>query len=215
MEGSGKGESQERERKKPVGGGKTPSTGPEKCWLPECNSMRTRTGWVEPEVWFRIVHLAQVGHSCATVAPYREQTIEITLGPTGAFENGNIGALRLRAPPGQVVSAVPPSRGDPKPPREPKTPRVVELLRKANEWKALLESGKIASQAEISLREGITRARVTQIMGMLRLAPEIREKILSLPDTLHRPPMTERMLRPIGAIADHPDQIREFQKNML
>ena len=73
----------------------------------------------------------------------------------------------------------------------------------------------VASQAEIALREGITRARVTQIMGMLRLAPEIREKILSLPDTLHRPPMTERMLRPIGAIADHPDQIREFQKNML
>ena len=170
---------------------------------------------VDPEVWFRIVHLAQAAHSCAPVAAYREQTVEIALGPKGAFVNGNFGALTRRAPPGQVVSAVPPGRGDPKPPREPKTPRVVELLRKANEWKALLESGKIASQAEISLREGITRARVTQIMGMLRLAPEIREKILSLPYTLHRPPMTERMLRPIGAIADHPDQIREFQKNML
>jgi len=176
---------------------------------------RSTNRLVAPEVWFRIVHLTQDAQSGGPVAAYREQTVEIALGPKWAFENGNIGALRRRAPLGQVVSAVPPGRGDPKPPREPKTPRIVELLRKANEWKALLESGKIASQAEISLREGITRARVTQIMGMLRLAPEIREKILSLPDTLHRPPMTERMLRPIGAIADHPDQIREFQKNML
>ena len=177
--------------------------------------MRTRPGWVDTEVYFRIIHLAPVGQSGGPVAAYREQTVEIALGPKGAFENGNIGAITRRAPPDLGVSAVLPNRGDPKPPREPKTPLVVEFLHKTTEWQALLESGKIASQAEISLREGITRARVTQIMGMLRLAPEIREKILSLPDTLHRPPMTERMLRPIGAIADHPDQIREFQKNML
>ena len=49
-------------------------------------------------------------------------------------------------------------------------------------------------------------------MGMLRLAPEIREKILSLPDTLHRPPMTERMLRPIGAIANQHEQLQEFNR---
>jgi len=177
--------------------------------------MRTRPGWVEPEIYFRIVHLAQVAHSCAPVAAYREQTVEIALGPKGAFVKGNFGALTRRAPPDQVVSAVPPGRGDPKPPREPKTPRVVELLRKANEWKALLESGKVASQAEIALREGITRARVTQVMGLLRLAPEIREKILSLPDTLHRPPMTERMLRPIGAIANQHDPLGEFHKFLV
>ena len=156
--------------------------------------MRTRPGWVEPEVYFRIVHLAQNAQSGAIVATYREQTVEIALGPKGAFENGNIGALRLRAPPSQVVSSTPPD----KPAKVPKTPRVVELLRKAIEWKALLESGQIATQAEIACQEGITRARVTQVMGLLRLAPEIREKILSLPDTFHRPPITERMLRPIA-----------------
>ncbi len=137
----------------------------EKFWLPNGKCIRSRPGWVEPEIWFRVVHIAQNGPNSAPVAAYREQTVEIALGPKGAFENGNIGALRLRAPPSRVIS-VAPQGGNPKPPREPKTPRVVELLRKANEWKALLESGKIASQAEISLREGITRARVTQIMGM-------------------------------------------------
>ena len=167
---------------------------------------------VEPEVWFRIVHLAQNGPNSAPVAAYREQMVEIALGPKGAFENGNIGALKRRAPTGLAVSAVPPGRGDPKMPRESKTPRVVELLRKANEWKALLESGKVASQAEIASREGVTRARVTQIMGLLRLAPDIQEKILTPLGTLHRRPLTERMLRPIEAISNQTDQLSQFER---
>jgi hypothetical protein len=75
---------------------------------------------------------------------------------------------------------------------------VVELLRKAIEWQRQLNAGEVRTQTNIADRERITRARVTQVMGLLRLAPEIREKILSLPDTLHRPPITERMLRPIA-----------------
>jgi hypothetical protein len=122
--------------------------------------------------------------------------VEIALGPKGAFENGNIGVLKRRAPPGQGASAIPPGRGDPEPPREPKPPRVVELLRKANEWQALLKSGKVTSQAEIASREGITRARVTQVMGMLRLTPEIQQRILSLPEGIYRPAISERALRP-------------------
>ena len=46
--------------------------------------MRSRPGWVEPEVYFRIVHAAQDGHNDAPVAAYREQTVEIALGPKGA-----------------------------------------------------------------------------------------------------------------------------------
>ena len=158
---------------------------------------RSTNRQVDPEVWFRIVHLPQVAHSCAPVAAYREQTVEIALGPKGAFENGNMGALTRRVPNGRVVTALPPLRGNLKPPMEPKTPRVVELLRKAIEWKALLESGKIANQADIARREGITRARVTQVMGMLLLAPEIQEHVLSMPDAASRPLVSERMLRPI------------------
>lgn len=142
------------------------------------------------------------------MAAYREQTVEIALGPKGAFENGNISALTRRVPTPWVMTP----QGKPKPPKEPEMPRVTKLLRKAIEWQTLLESGKIANQAEIARREGITRARVTQVMGMLRLAPEIREQILSLPDIAIRSSVTERMLRPIRAIADHRDQRREFHK---
>ncbi|MBE0568048.1 MAG: hypothetical protein IH577_00015 [Deltaproteobacteria bacterium] len=167
---------------------------------------------VDPEVWFRVVHLAQNGHNSAPVALYREQTVEIALGPKGAFEKGNIGALKRRMLSDKMVSAVLPSRGDPKPPKVARTPRVVELLRKAIEWQGLLESGEMVSQADIARREGITRGRVTQVMSMLRLAPEIREKILTMPDTTHQPQITERVLRPIGTITEYSGQIREFQR---
>ena len=170
-------------------------------WLAECNSVRRgRPGWAEPEIWFRIVHVAPEGHDGATVAAYREQTVEIALGPNGAFDNGNIGTLTRRVPADRVVCAVPPLRGLPKPPRGPKTPRVVELLHKAMEWQALLESGEASNQAAIARREGITRARVTQVMGMLRFAPEIQRHILSLPNMVRRPAITERALRPIAQL---------------
>ena len=188
--------------------------------MPGSNSLapqmcRSTNRQVDPEVWFRVVHLPQKGHNGAPVATYREQTVEIALGPKGAFENGNVGALTRRVPTECIVSAIPSRRGKLKPPKEPKTPRVVELLRKAIEWQTLLESGGIASQTEIARREGITRARVTQIMGMLRLSPKIQEQIQSLPDIAGRSPVTERMLRPIGAIADNRDQLREFHKFLI
>jgi hypothetical protein len=143
-------------------------------------------------------------------ATYREQAVEIALGPNGAFENGNIGTLTRRVPADRVVSAVPPRRGRPKPPKEPRTPRVVELLRKAIEWRALLISGHVPNQAEIARRERITRARVTQVLGLLRLAPEIQEQILSMPDVVRRPAVTERALRPIAQL-DAGDQPGAFK----
>src|SRR3989338_6766878 len=45
-------------------------------------------------------------------------------------ENGNSGTLTRRVPADRVVSAIPPPRGKPKPPQVPRTPRVVEFLRK-------------------------------------------------------------------------------------
>ena len=129
-------------------------------------------------------------------------------GPKGAFENGNIGTLKRWAPPSRVVNSVPPCN----PARIPKTPRVVELLRKAIEWKVLLDSGQIVSQADVARKEGITRARVTQVLGLLRLAPEIQQQLLSMPDTTHQPFITERVLRPIQHYPDHGVQLQEFRK---
>jgi len=51
---------------------------------------------VEPEVWFRIVHLAQDAHSGTPVATYREPLVGIALGPKGAIRNSNAGIPHRR-----------------------------------------------------------------------------------------------------------------------
>jgi hypothetical protein len=89
---------------------------------------------------------------------------------------------------------------------------VAELLRKAITWQELLSSGAAPTQAEISRREGVTRARVGQVIEMLRLAPDIQERLLAMPATVGRPPVTERTLRPILHIKDLQRQTREFER---
>lgn len=169
----------------------------------------------EPEVWFRVVHASMHSQnpvSDAETPVYREQTVEIALGPKGAFENGNVGAVTRRVEAEMVVNSTPRRPGKPKPPREPRTPRVVELLRKAIEWQALLESGEASNQAAIARNEGVTRARVTQIMGLLRLTPEIQEHVLAMPKMLRRPTITERSLRPIAQRDNVTDQKTQFDE---
>lgn len=136
--------------------------------------------------------------------------MEIALGPKGAFENGNVGSFKRQIPSNRVVNALPPRLSKPKPQKIPKTPRVAELLRKAMEWQELLESGKGVTQADIARREGLSRARVTQIMDLLNLAPDIQKHILSMPEAVRRPVVTERALRPIAKLIEPSRQYEEF-----
>ena len=49
-------------------------------------------------------------------------------------------------------------------------------------------------------------------MGMLRLAPEIQEHVLSMPDMVSRPTITERALRPITQIEEYKEQLAAFSE---
>ncbi|MBU0596430.1 hypothetical protein KJ567_07090, partial [Candidatus Bipolaricaulota bacterium] len=71
------------------------------------------------------------------------------------------------------------------------------------------------SQAAIARREGITRARVAQIMALLRLAPEIQEHLLSLPKMTRRSVITERALRPITLLENRKAQHDLFRELVL
>ena len=178
--------------------------------LPECNSTRRRSRWAEPEIVFRIVHVTLDGRGGPA---YREQTVEVALGPKPRFENATLATLTRRVPADRVVTAVPERprrRWRPKRARKPRTPSVVRLLRKALEWRRQLDAGEVRSQAEIARREGLTRARITQIMGLLRLSPAIRDYILAMPDTAGRPPISEPVLRRIVRIADGAQQEATF-----
>jgi len=101
-------------------------------WLPERTRFRTqREG--PPEVWFRILHVAPDSHNVSPEAELLEQTVEIALGPKGAFENGSVGTLTRRVTADRVVNTAAKARRPAKPPKQPRTPQVVELLRKAQE----------------------------------------------------------------------------------
>ncbi len=164
-------------------------------WLPKCPALLTarwtpRSGSGSP-MWPRMAKVA------ALWRPTANKWSKSPSGPQGAFGNGNIGALTRKILTARVVSAAQPGRGTPKSPKKPMTPRVTELLRKAIEWRRQLDAGEVHNKVEIAQREGITRARVSQVMRLLRLAREFQEQILTMPKTIRKPEITERRLRPI------------------
>ena len=76
-------------------------------------------------------------------------------------------------------------------------------------YQELIDSGHVAHQAELSQLAEVSRARLTQIMNLLLLAPDIQEEILFLPLTeAPRDPISDRDMRPIVA---EPDWIKQRQ----
>ena len=90
-------------------------------------------------------------------------------------------------------------RDGPKPRRERgHVPRVARLLALAHHFQALLKEGVFGSQTELAQVAGLTKARITQIMNLLFLAPDIQEEILFLPRVIkRRDSVTERELREV------------------
>ena len=64
-----------------------------------------------------------------------------------------------------------------------KIPRISRLMALAIHCEELLRSGQITNQSELAYYARITRARLTQILTLLNLAPDIQEQILFLPRT--------------------------------
>lgn len=82
-------------------------------------------------------------------------------------------------------------------------PRVTRLMALAIRFEQLIRDGAIRDLAEIARLGHVTRARVTQVMNLLHLAPDIQEAILDLPRVEQgHDPICERDLRPIAALAD-------------
>jgi hypothetical protein len=60
-------------------------------------------------------------------------------------------------------------------------PRISRLMALAIRFEGMLRDGVVADQAELARLGHVTRARMTQIMNLLSLAPDIQEEILFLP----------------------------------
>ena len=65
----------------------------------------------------------------------------------------------------------------------------------AKEFKKMIDSGKVKNQAELARKLDISRARVTQILNLLKLNPFIIQELINLGDPLRSKIITERKLR--------------------
>jgi hypothetical protein len=88
---------------------------------------------------------------------------------------------------------------EPAPPPPPgRVPRVARLMALAIKFDRMLQDGVVGSQTDLAALARVTQPRMTQIMNLLHLAPDIQEEILFLPPvTEGRDPVTERDLREI------------------
>jgi hypothetical protein len=82
-------------------------------------------------------------------------------------------------------------------------PRVSRLLALALHMDDLCRRGEVTDYAELARLAMVTRARMTQIMSLVLLAPDIQEEILFLPrsDSV-RNPIQEKAVRPIAVVPD-------------
>lgn len=74
-----------------------------------------------------------------------------------------------------------------------------------------VETGEFRDLADAARHFGITRARMTQIMDLTLLAPEIQEQILDLEGPGGRCAITERQLRHVTRTGLWMEQLRQFK----
>lgn len=108
-------------------------------------------------------------------------------------------------------------RGEASPPPPPpvfgRIPRIARLMALAIRMRKLVDAGEVSDYAELARLGHVTRARVTQIMNLLNLAPDIQEDILFLPPIESgRDPVRELQLRPITLVPDWRKQRRMWRE---
>lgn len=88
-----------------------------------------------------------------------------------------------------------PPPAPPKPVRRPA--RVAQVLALAHRLQAAIDRGEYRDRAELARQLGFTRARVTQILDLLLLAPDLQERVLHFVAVDGVEPLAERALRDV------------------
>jgi hypothetical protein len=93
-----------------------------------------------------------------------------------------------------------------------RVPRVSRLMALAIQFETLVRDGVARDYAELAQLGHISRARMSQIMALLHLAPAIQEALLFLPNSLRGPErVTEKSLRTIAELVDWERQLTLFR----
>jgi hypothetical protein len=92
-------------------------------------------------------------------------------------------------------------------------PRLARLMALAWRLEQLVHKGIVANFAELARLGHVSPGRVSQIMNLRLLAPDIQEQILFLPPTLHGcHPLHLILLQPIARQADWRLQRQAWQR---
>jgi hypothetical protein len=119
------------------------------------------------------------------------------------FGRAEKGTLELRE--GDVPADLPVRKG--------RVPKISRLMALAIRFDGMLARGEVRDYAELARLGHVTRARVTQIMNLLNLAPDIQERILFLPEVeAGRDPVKEWQVRPVAAETDWRRQRAKWQE---
>jgi hypothetical protein len=90
-----------------------------------------------------------------------------------------------------------------------RVPRVARLLALAHRFDGLVRNGTVRDFAELARLGRVTRARISQVMNLLNLAPTIQEEILFLPRTVSgRDPIILADLQSIASVVSWTKQRR-------
>ena len=101
----------------------------------------------------------------------------------------------------------------PQPPAPPgRVPRVARLMALAIRFAEQVRSGVLPSYRVIADLGHVSRARVSQILNLVNLAPDVQEALLFQPRTERgRDPIHLRLLQPIASSLDWKKQRRLWQ----
>ena len=82
-----------------------------------------------------------------------------------------------------------------------RVPRISVLMALAIRFDGLLRDGTVPNLTELARLAHVTQPRMTQIMNLLHLAPDLQERLLDLPPIVGgRSSITERDLRRVAAL---------------
>ena len=94
-----------------------------------------------------------------------------------------------------------------------RVPKVARLMALAIRLQGMLDRGEAKDYAELARLGHVTRARLTQVMNLTLLAPDLQEALLFLPPVRGgRDPVKEWQVRPVAAEPVWADQRRAWRR---
>ena len=93
-----------------------------------------------------------------------------------------------------------------------RVPRISKLMALAIRYDQMLNDGVVQSQTELAELLHVSQPRMTQIMNLLHLAPEIQEEILMQQETMSGQAITEHNLREIISSSSWNEQVMKWKR---